>query len=75
MDAGTGVGGLLISPGCQSDSPASRVSVSDRTIFWPEDVKLTNCSKPGNWGNELRVTTSSFNILNAPVARGHFLGD
>jgi hypothetical protein len=35
----------------------------------------SNCSKPASWGNELRVTTSSFNILDAPVARGHFLGD
>jgi hypothetical protein len=35
----------------------------------------TNCSKPASWGNELRVTTSSFNILDAPVAGGHFLGD
>jgi hypothetical protein len=35
----------------------------------------TNCSKPANWGNEQRLTTSSFNIRDAPVARGHFLGD
>lgn len=34
-----------------------------------------NCSNPANWGNEQRLTTASFNILNAPVARGHFLGD
>jgi hypothetical protein len=33
---------------------------------------LTN---PANWGNELRLTTSSFNILNAPSAGGWFLGD
>ncbi|NPT59909.1 sialidase family protein [Paraburkholderia elongata] len=35
----------------------------------------TGCTSPGNWGNEQRLTTASFNILNAPVARGHFLGD
>jgi hypothetical protein len=35
----------------------------------------TDCSDPTKWGNEKRLTTSSFNILNAPVARGHFLGD
>jgi hypothetical protein len=35
----------------------------------------SNCSKPANWGNELRVTNSSFNILDAPEAGGHFLGD
>jgi hypothetical protein len=35
----------------------------------------TDCGNPANWGDEQRLTTSSFNILNAPVARGHFLGD
>jgi hypothetical protein len=35
----------------------------------------TDCSKSANWGNEQRLTTSSFNILDAPVAGGHFLGD
>jgi hypothetical protein len=34
-----------------------------------------DCTKSTNWGNEQRLTTASFNILNAPVARGHFLGD
>jgi hypothetical protein len=36
---------------------------------------LNPCSAAANWGSEVRVTTSSFNILNAPVAGGHFLGD
>jgi len=35
----------------------------------------TDCSQAGNWGAEQRLTTNSFNILDAPVARGHFLGD
>ena len=35
----------------------------------------TDCSKSANWGNEQRLTTSSFNILDAPIAGGHFLGD
>jgi hypothetical protein len=35
----------------------------------------TDCSDATKWGNEQRLTTASFNILNAPVARGHFLGD
>ncbi|MGF6934935.1 hypothetical protein OKW41_004097 [Paraburkholderia sp. UCT70] len=37
----------------------------------------TACTKPANWSKdkEQRLTTDSFNILNAPVARGHFLGD
>jgi hypothetical protein len=35
----------------------------------------TDCSNGANWGSEQRLTTASFNILNAPVSRGHFLGD
>ncbi len=35
----------------------------------------TDCSMTGSWVNDTRLTTSSFNILDAPVARGHFLGD
>jgi hypothetical protein len=35
----------------------------------------TPCTNPANWGAEQRLTTASFNILNAPVAGGHFLGD
>jgi hypothetical protein len=34
-----------------------------------------DCSKPASWGSEQRLTTASFNILNAPIAGGHFLGD
>jgi hypothetical protein len=33
---------------------------------------LTN---PTNWGNELRLTATSFNLLNAPISGGWFLGD
>ena len=35
----------------------------------------SDCSNPANWGNEQKLTEASFNILDAPVARGHFLGD
>jgi hypothetical protein len=35
----------------------------------------TDCTRSGNWGNEQRLTTASFNILDAPSAGGHFLGD
>ena len=33
------------------------------------------CSQGANWGNELRLTPNSFNMLDAPVAGGHFMGD
>jgi hypothetical protein len=35
----------------------------------------SDCSKAGSWGSEQRLTPTTFNILDAPVARGHFLGD
>jgi hypothetical protein len=35
----------------------------------------SDCSNPAKWGNERKLTEKSFNILDAPVARGHFLGD
>jgi hypothetical protein len=35
----------------------------------------SDCSKPINWGEELQLTRKTFNILDAPVAGGHFLGD
>jgi hypothetical protein len=34
-----------------------------------------DCSQGANWGSELRLTPNSFNMLDAPDARGHFLGD
>ncbi|WP_180728713.1 sialidase family protein [Paraburkholderia sp. PGU19] len=35
----------------------------------------TACTNPANWGAEQKLTTASFNMLDAPVAGGHFLGD
>ncbi len=35
----------------------------------------SNCGIAASWGRERRLTTSSFDILDAPVAGGHFLGD
>jgi len=35
----------------------------------------SDCSDPSNWGDELRLTASPFDYLNAPFAGGYFLGD
>jgi len=47
------------------------------TDYWAItcDPAAANCRLPSGWGNETRLTASSFDMLNAPVARGHFLGD
>jgi hypothetical protein len=40
-----------------------------------------DCAQRSNWGDglnrlrDLRLTRQSFNMLDAPIARGHFLGD
>ncbi|MGH2619869.1 MAG: sialidase family protein [Anaerolineales bacterium] len=33
------------------------------------------CTNSANWGNEIRLTTTSFNMRQAPFARGFFVGD
>jgi hypothetical protein len=39
------------------------------------DPSEGSCTAPANWRRERRLTTASFDILDAPIARGHFLGD
>jgi hypothetical protein len=39
------------------------------------DPSVVDCRKASSWGVELRLTTRSFDLLKAPVARGYFLGD
>jgi hypothetical protein len=39
------------------------------------DPASSDCTKSANWGGEKRLTDASFDMLDAPVARGHFLGD
>jgi len=36
---------------------------------------VSDCTKVGSWQNEVRLTERSFNMLDAPVAGGHFVGD
>jgi hypothetical protein len=35
----------------------------------------TGCTNPANWGNEIRLTNTSFDMRQAPFARGFFVGD
>jgi hypothetical protein len=34
-----------------------------------------DCTRRASWGEELRLTRRSFDMLDAPIAGGHFLGD
>lgn len=39
------------------------------------DPAVGNCANADYWGPERRLTANPFDILDAPDARGHFLGD
>ena len=59
-----------------SATTPTRRPVSKEPITSPSSATpRTTAPSAVNWGDEQRLTTSSFNILDAPVARGHFLGD
>jgi hypothetical protein len=47
------------------------------TDYWAIscDPTAANCRTKSGWGSEQRLTSASFDMLDAPVARGHFLGD
>ncbi len=56
----------------------SAESNAELTDYWAVFCKPTGaygCASRDAWGSELRLTDDSFDLLNAPVARGHFLGD
>jgi hypothetical protein len=54
-----------------SNTPAGFEATDYFAVF----CSAADCSSAANWGHEQQLTNSSFNILDAPVARGHFLGD
>jgi len=60
-----------------------RNNTSDKTTL-PTDAfivhchasaKADSCTHPADWVSETRLTPTSFDMRNAPVARGFFLGD
>lgn len=53
-------------------------SSAELTDYWAVFCKPASpdaCASRSGWGSERRLTDASFDLLNAPVARGHFLGD
>lgn len=44
------------------------------TDYWSVTCKA-DCASRSSWGGELRLTDKPFNMLDAPFAGGHFLGD
>ncbi len=58
----------------RNDTDAPGLELADR---WSISCspKKSDCTQKAAWGNEQRLSTKSFNFADAPVARGHFLGD
>lgn len=54
---------------------ASNAELTDYWAVFCKPASPADCASRSNWGSERRLTDSSFDMLNAPVARGHFLGD
>jgi hypothetical protein len=49
---------------------------NERTDYFAVECDVgRDCAKARSWGGEARLTDTSFNILDAPFAEGHFLGD
>ena len=49
----------------------------EATDYWAVfcDPGRENCRQSASWGDEARLTNRSFNMLDAPIAGGYFLGD
>jgi hypothetical protein len=54
----------------RNDSAARPEATDYWSVFCSAD-----CTRRASWGGELRLTRRSFDMLDAPIARGHFLGD
>jgi hypothetical protein len=70
-----GPGGVLVVT--YYDFRNDRDDGKESTDYWAVicDPGKLDCRKETNWGIELRLTDSSFDLLHAPVAGGYFLGD
>jgi len=54
---------------------ASDAELTDYWAVFCRPASPTACANRSGRGSERRLTDTSFDLLNAPVARGHFLGD
>jgi hypothetical protein len=59
----------------RNDLSTAGSELTDFFAAFCKPVTAATCTDTANWGNELRLSTTSLNMLDAPVARGHFLGD
>lgn len=62
----------------RNDTDVPGEELTDYFVVFCRPSAKVSCADPASWGDELQLTTGSiisFNILDAPNAAGHFLGD
>jgi hypothetical protein len=59
----------------RNNTPAPAILETDDFLVHCHPTTPTACATASNWGDEVRVTTSSFNMRRAPDAGGFFTGD
>ena len=59
----------------RNNTPAPATLETDHFLVHCHPTTPTTCTSPANWGDEVRVTNTSFNMRQAPNAAGFFTGD
>jgi hypothetical protein len=59
----------------RNNTPDLATLGTDEFLIHCHPTTPTACANPGNWGNEVRQTDTSYNMRQAPFASGFFVGD
>ncbi len=59
----------------RNNTPDPATLPTDYFIVHCHPITATTCASSVNWGNEKRLTNTSFDMRQAPLARGFFVGD
>jgi hypothetical protein len=57
------------------DTPEVETLATDEFTIHCHPTTPTACTDPANWGDEVKQTDASYNMRQAPFARGWFVGD
>ena len=59
----------------RNNTPDVATLGTDEFLIHCHPATPTTCADPDNWGSEVRMTEASYNMRQAPFARGWFVGD
>jgi hypothetical protein len=59
----------------RNNTPDIATLGTDRFVVHCHPTSPSACTDPANWGSEVRLTDETFNMRQAPLARGWFVGD